>query len=86
MKHVEMIMSYTKDGLTPLDVAADHSSNEAAIVLLNFFEKHFNIIEKVFLGNKMKNKIQIDSQNKRLEIEAKEDLEYPWSLKKVHRN
>lgn len=52
------MMCFNKDDQTALDVAGSHLSNEASIVILTFFEKNFNIIEKVFLGNRLqRNKI-----------------------------
>jgi hypothetical protein len=56
-------------------------------VILTFFEKNFDIIERVLSGNKaQKNKIQVDKQSKSFDVEVGEDLDRPWVLKKVHAN
>lgn len=47
---VELIMSFNHDGLTPLDLAGAHQSNEAALVILHYFEENFPLIQSVFHG------------------------------------
>ena len=43
-----MIMAQTKEGLTPLDIAGSHGSNESALIFMLFFQMNFDIVVNVF--------------------------------------
>ena len=43
-----MILASTKEGLTPLDIAGRHGSNEAALIFMLFFQMNFDIVISVF--------------------------------------
>jgi hypothetical protein len=49
-----------EEKLSPLDLAGSHLSNEASIVFLTYFENNFCILEKVFEGKLLKNKIEAE--------------------------
>ena len=53
-EQVEMIMANTSEGLTPLDIAGRHGSNEAALIFMLYFSLNFDIIVDVFKTDKSK--------------------------------
>lgn len=51
------IMQVTETGLTPLDIAGKHKSNESAMALINFLTDNFSMIRDLFTNKNKKNKV-----------------------------
>ena len=47
-EEIELIMSKTSEGVTPMDIAGRNKSNQTAIMMLEYFRKNFDIIVDVF--------------------------------------
>ena len=71
-------MAQSNEGLTPLDIAGSHGSNESVFIFMLFFQMNFDIVVDVFKGDRPYSDHDTLFDPKKLE-----NLEYPWKIYRI---
>lgn len=50
------ILTQNESKMTPLDIAGKHESHESALVFIDYLQKKFHMIEKLFVSIRINNK------------------------------